>query len=353
MSAPTPETYRLLGGPGSPYSLKMRAILRYRRIPHHWIVPRGYIGSGGELQQAGKRIIPVMQYPDGGYRADSTPMAYDLESRHPGQRSIIPPDPGQAFLSHLIEDMADELLVIAMFDMRWDAAQDQAFCARRQMSGWLSPLEQHDLQQRIDQFILRQTANRAAMVQGNNHEILMELYTRVLALIEQMLETSAFLFGSRPALADFGLYAQLCQCAIDPTASGIMRSTAARTYQWTQTMDDCSGVDGEWAEPGADNPAVAGMLQLAGDFYLPFLHAHAKAAAEKVEAFSARVGGHIWQGGPESYKLRCLVWLRRELMAMPDAARSGLRPLLVRHGCWELLQPDALDQLPIPAMAPM
>lgn len=145
--------YRLLGGPGSPYSLKMRAILRYRRLPHHWIVPNGYISTGGELRQAGKRVIPV--------------------------------------------------------------------------------------------------------------------------------------------------------------------------------------------------------LQLAGEFYLPFLRAHAQAVADHADTFTVACAGRTWQGNPESYKLKCLIWLRRELAAMPAAARDAIRPLLQRHGCWDALQPDHLDDQPVPPMAPM
>ena len=345
--------YRLLGGPGSPYSLKMRAILRYRRLPHHWIVPNGYIGSGGELREAGKRVIPVLQFPDGGYWADSTPLAYELEKRHPGDRSIIPVDPGQAFLSHLIEDMADELLVTAMFDLRWGSVVDQDFCARRQLSGWMSPVPASTLEQRMAKFTERQTGWRAVLVQGDNHSILMDLYQRVLAVMESMLDTSLFMFGGRPSLADFGLYAQLCQCAVDPSASVIMRASAPRTFQWTQTLDDCSGIDGEWAPADQPSPAVKAMLQLVGEFYLPFLLAHATAMAHGEETFTVPIGERTWQGRPERYKLKCLIWLRRELANMPSKARESIGLVLQQNGCWDALQSDELNEQPVPPMAPM
>src|SRR5204863_5516363 len=72
------QRYRVIGGPGSPYSFKMRAVLRYRRIPHDWVVPPKFQDSEGELAKAGKGIIPVMQLPDGRYWADATPMILAL-----------------------------------------------------------------------------------------------------------------------------------------------------------------------------------------------------------------------------------------------------------------------------------
>jgi glutathione S-transferase len=348
-----PETYRLLGGPGSPYSMKLRAILRYRRLPHVWLIPNGYLSSGGELKEAGKSMIPVLQYPDGSYWADSTPLAYALEARHPANRSIMPPDPGQAFISHLIEDFADELLVAAMFDMRWGPDLDQRFCAVRQLSGWMSPVANDLLLSRVAQFTQRQSTQRAKLVQGDNHGILIELYNKVLALVEGMLEHTAFLFGGRPSLGDFGLYGQLVQCAIDPSASAIMRRDAIRTFQWTQLLDDASGVEGEWLAPEDCGHALEGLLELIGSMYLPFLWAHAQGVVAGSDKFSVPIGDLTWKGSPKPYKLSCLIWLRRELADMPVTARERIRPMLERHGCWDALQPDALNEADVPAMHPV
>ena len=151
------DHYRLLGGPGSPYSLKMRAVLRYRRLPHTWHVPRGYLGQAPELQKAAKGMIPVMQIPEGDYWADTTPMIYELEKRHAGERSVIPNDAALAFLSHLIEDFGDELLVQPMFAYRWRSEFDQQFCSRRQIAGWLGAMPSAQFDEIVSKFIARQT----------------------------------------------------------------------------------------------------------------------------------------------------------------------------------------------------
>jgi hypothetical protein len=59
------KRYCVIAGPGSPYSFKTPAVLRYRRIPHNWVVPPKVRDSDDELAGAVKGIIPVMQLPDG------------------------------------------------------------------------------------------------------------------------------------------------------------------------------------------------------------------------------------------------------------------------------------------------
>lgn len=326
--------YRLLGGPGSPYSLKMRAILRYRRIPHVWIVPQGYIGTEGELQRAGKRLLPVLQYPDGTYRADTTPLAYDLELRHK-ERSIMPVDSGQAFLSHLIEDFADEMLSTAMFDLRWSTAEDQLFCATRQISAWLAFAPREKLDAMVTKFVERQVQRRAQLVQGDNHELLLNAYCRTLEILERMLNTSPYLFGMRPCLGDFGLFGQLCQSAIDPSSTALMRRIAPRTFQWTQSLDDASGVEGDWC---TELPLhVREMLQLVGSHYLPVLVANAAAMEQQVSSYSVDISHHTWIGDSDKYKYKCLAWLRREFAALDEPTRSWLSPLLADAGCLDAL----------------
>ena len=75
-------------------------------------------------------LVPILHIPkDDAYLVDSTPIAYELERRH-SERSILPDDPGLAFLSHLIEDMADEWITKAMFLYRWEKPEDQEYSAR-------------------------------------------------------------------------------------------------------------------------------------------------------------------------------------------------------------------------------
>ena len=85
---------RMVGAPGSPYSRKLRAVLRYRRISHVWYT-RGTPESRG-LPRPRVDLLPqlILEGPDGApeARTDTTPLIRELEGRIQG-RSVVPADP--------------------------------------------------------------------------------------------------------------------------------------------------------------------------------------------------------------------------------------------------------------------
>ena len=159
MSTVTTERYRLIGVDPSPYSAKLRAILRYRRLPFEWVVRTPEVEA--EIAHVKPRLMPVIRYPDGTHHTDSTPIALDLERRHPGERSILPDDPGQAFLSHLIEDMADEWFTKVLFLHRFRLPVDQRYAAAWVVMDSRPELAGAALEAAIEAFRARQTARMA------------------------------------------------------------------------------------------------------------------------------------------------------------------------------------------------
>ena len=340
MTAPASNSYRIIGGLGSPYSMKMRAILRYRRLPHVWI--QSDARNDEERRRVKVPIIPVIQYPDGTYHNDSTPMIHDLERVHP-ERSIVPPDPADAFLAAVLEDMADEWGTKFMFFHRWFLARDQ-----KQMSEWLA----------FDRFggagletilgfarmFRDRQVGRMALVgcTAENQPIIDATLARVLAILETQVVAAPWWFGSRPSLAEFGWYGQLSQLIVDPTPNDLMRATAPFTTRWIMQMDDTSGVDGQWRDDAPLAPAVRGLLQLAGEVYFPFLIANQEAAARGAETFSFTALGLTYAQGVFKYQVKCLESLRAAYQVLPRDARARVEPLLADTGCLApLTAPDA------------
>jgi glutathione S-transferase len=329
--------YKLHGALGSPYSMKLRAVLRARHIPHVWV-------HGGKTHAAATAkvqapVIPVLEYPDGQFANDSTPLIYDLEQRH-HDRSIVPDDPGHAFLAHLIEDFADEWLTKAMFGYRWLEEVDQL-----QMSRWLAfDAFKGGGAERIEQFSTmfreRQVGRMALVGCTRENFALIEASTRrVLAALERHVVNEHWLFGSRPSLAEFGLYGQLSQLGVDPTAQAMMRADYPFTYRWLLHVDDASGIDGEWQAGDAPlAPVLTALLAEIGRVYGPFLLANAAALAAGETLFRMTVDGLPYEQGVFKYQARCLDDLRARHAALPASARARIDPLLDAAGCLAFLQ---------------
>ena len=114
------DSIALYGSPGSPYTRKMLALLRYRRISYRFL--SGGLGQPEGMPRAKVSLLPTFYLPDsqGELEAvvDSTPIIRRLEQEYPG-RSVVPTNPVLGFLDLLLEDYADEWLTKAMFHFRW------------------------------------------------------------------------------------------------------------------------------------------------------------------------------------------------------------------------------------------
>ncbi len=353
--------YRIVGGPGSPYSHKVRAVMRYRRIPHDWkIVLGGFDGTAqtDRIRLYGKGMFPIVLFPDGTPHADSTPIIHELETRHAG-RSVMPATPAQRFLARLIEDFADEWLPVPLMAFRWTSDEDVNFCARRQMHGWLGAVGEETLKAGMDRFTTRQQKVRMALG-GANPEltpVLRRLFEEFVDALEAGQSRQMFLFGERPSIADFGLYGMLSQFVVDPTPARTIRARAVRLYQWTHYVDDLSGHDlsrhdGDWSTEAA-NETVQALVRLAGKTLLPMMLANAQAVAADQPLMKYELEGVAVTAIARPYPMHCWLWLKQMFAGLPADERARLKPVLEESGFWDVLAfaPGEAEKVPAFAMA--
>jgi hypothetical protein len=190
----------------------------------------------------------------------------------------------------------------------------------------------------------RQVERRAVVGVGVETAPVMEgSYRRLLALLEDLIAQRLFLFGQRPAAADFGLYGQLTQlCLFDPASMRLAHESAPRVVAWVQRIEDLGGwrVDQQqWLPREQAVPALLPLLREVGTTYLPLLLANAAAKAAGVPTLSCEVLGQRLQQQVFPYQLKCLRWLREQFAALEPADQSWVREQLAAAGCLPLLEP--------------
>lgn len=319
---------KVYGALASPYSMKLRAALRWLRVPHGWVQ------MGVEHADITNRIkppvIPILEYPDGRLANDSTPLLLEFSAAAAPDRSLLPDDALQRFLVLLIEDFADEWLTKLMFHYRWAAAVDQQVMSQAIIYDRLRGHGGEIIGLAAAQFRDRQVGRMGLVGCGPEHKAQIEAtYARLLPILEAMVPDRAFLFGSRPSLADFGLFGQLSQLAIDPTPSTIMRRDAPLTWRWLMIVDDTSGLDGAWITGDVtQDPAIAGLTALIAEVYLPFLAANAAAIEVGAAEFEVPVLGVIHRQPVFRYQAKCLAALRSAFASLDQAEKGQVEGML-------------------------
>jgi glutathione S-transferase len=330
------SAYVLHGFNPSPYSVKMRAILRYRRIPFVW----NAIGNPRDVAVAANLppVIPILRFPDGRLMNDSTPLAHALEREHRG-RSIIPDDPAHAYLSDLLEDFGDEWVTKMMFHYRWYYAVDRAFAQTWIITSRDPVMAEAPRRAGMKMFNDRQVG-RMAMVgcTEQNRPIIEDSYRFLLDTLDEHVRTIPFLFGTRPSLADFGLFGQLQILSVDPTPMAEMRARAPDLYCWLLRLDDASGVEGEWLDPLMPLPqTITALLKHCGETYLPFLAANTQALHDGADEVALEIQGRPYAQAPFRYQGKCHDALCNKLAVLGPEVRRRLDPVLEETGCLHYL----------------
>jgi glutathione S-transferase len=334
----------LKGAFSSPYTLKMRAVLRYRRIPYRWVL-RG--SKWDDLPDAPVPVVPVIGFHDDDgnvteVMVDSSPQIARLEREFEG-RSLVPTDPAVAFVDFLLEDYADEWVTKAMYHYRW------TYDADIEKSGRLLPLDQ-DLQAsdehlaRAHDFIIERQVGRRALVGSTdrNQPIIEGSYERLLDLLQEHFGDRTFLFGDRPARSDVALFGQLTPLTWwDPTPTAVAVARAPRVVNWIQRVDDLGWweVDGDqgWLGSAELPDTVHRLLVEAGSTYAPFMLANAAALAAGADEVVCEIRGAEYRQAPFKYQAKCLQWIREAYAALDDGSRATVDGLLAGTGCEELV----------------
>ncbi len=338
----TAEPILVRGVPGSPYTRKMIAVLRYRHIPYRWLM--GGQGSFPQLPKARVELLPTLYIRDahGELEAvvDSTPLIHRLETMFMG-RSVLPTDPVLAFIDALIEDYGDEWVTKAMFHYRWHYAADIEQ-AGQILPRWLDTAAPEAQVQQRKTYIASRQIDRLYVVGSNpvTKAVIESSYSRLLALLNARLQQARFLLGSRPGSADFAIYGQLTQLAkFDPTPMAMALRDAPRMYAWVDVMDDLSGLDvehAEWLARDERSAALHPLLCEIGRTYVPVLLANAAAIANGDAEVRTDVDGLPWVQQPFPYQARCLSALRQARARLDEANRGYVDTLLAGTGCMAL-----------------
>ena len=339
----TEPRLELIGAPGSPYTRKMRALLRYRRIPFRFVIQSGEV----PVPPVPVALIPILVYrraPEGEDTAmiDSTFQLRRLEREFEG-RSVIPPDPAVAFLDRLVEEYADEWLTKAMFHYRW-AHRADALKAASILPRWRKVDAPEARVAPFSKMIAERQIGRLRVVGSNETTapVIEESFVRLLGALDALLTTQPFVLGRRPAACDFGLYGQLTQLALfDPTPMQIVVERAPRIHAWVEVVEDLSGLpvdDAGWNARDALPDALRGLLLEVGRVHAPFLLGNAAALEAGAERVECTIAGRPWVQQPFPYQGKCLGWLREAHAELAPEGRAFVDALLEGTGCEALFR---------------
>lgn len=225
-----------------------------------------------------------------------------------------------------------------MFHYRWYYAADRAFAQTWIVNSRDAQMEEGARRGAMRAFNDRQVGRMALVgCTEQNRPVIEDSYRFVLDTLNRHVRRMPYLFGSRPSLADFGIYGQLQILSIDPTPAAEMRARAPNVFCWPMRLDDASGCDGAWADAATPLPRRSWRCCDMQDrptcrSWLP-----TRALQHGESSFDVEILGRRFSQGPFRYQGKCYDALRKRHSALPSEARRRIERVLAVTGCHTFL----------------
>jgi len=329
------SSYTLYGSEMSPYSHKVRSYMRYKRIPHRWI-PSGPGSNDPEYKKHARvAIVPTLVSPEGEGQQDSTPIIETLDAKFP-EPSIHPTGEPLNFLSYLIEEFGDEWGNKLMFSQRWYRDVDMAGSASRAAILTLKTTDQAQLAERAG-MVRQRMAGRGHFVGSSDATapLIERYYLELIDILQPHLAMRPYLFGARPAFADFALAAQLFHASSDPTGGAGIRARGADVLGWCFRMIVEPRNDGPFEKWSTLAPTMTPLLEYIGRYFLPWSQANAEALQRGDDNFTVELAGDAYMQPPQKYHAKSLAALKQRYVAA--SGNVELATILEQTGCVKFL----------------
>ncbi|MBO6678152.1 glutathione S-transferase family protein [Parvibaculum sp.] len=283
--------YDFYGAEVSYFSGKVRAYLRYKRIPFSEITPSRDIYRNVIMARVGWPVIPVVVTPEDETWQDSSEIIDNFEARFP-EGNVYPEGARQKFAALLIEAYADEWLKLPAMHYRWTKNRDWAVSE-------FGRLSRPDLDEAGQRATGEETAKPFAGalpflgVTPETGPAIEKSYEGLLAELDAHFAKHEFLFGTRPSIGDFGLYGPLYAHQYrDPASGEIMKRLAPNVVKWVMRMTKPPQPKGGAFLADDEVPeTLTPVLERIMREYLPVLIKTADALKKHVEAHPDLIAG--------------------------------------------------------------
>ena len=312
--------YQLFGIDVSPYSVKVRALLRYKNLPYEWLI-RNKDNEPAFREKAKLPIIPLLITPTGDSLQDSTPIMDFLEQAHPSPNAQLA-DPALNFLAYALEEAADEWLIKAMFHYRWNYEADRIDASRRIAIASLGPDQDPTAYaEKIGAFLM--TRREPLGCTSDNAEAIEAQLDETALRLDQHLGEHRFIFGEAISFADFGLACIFYELLSDPTPRARL-AKLKNIHRWVDSV--MAGADGHvgdvtpWPKLA---PTLTPLLDhLLLHTYLPWARANA-ASSTTNETFTTHIQGHEFTQSAQKYPAKSWQVLVQRWQALSNEERAS------------------------------